>query len=69
MAVKEKKRRILNRKSIPHGVGFIACYNGEDIAFAKDFDVLIRKSLVKARIGRKGLIIRHNVPEGMIAVY
>ena len=71
MAVKGRKRRERIRKSIPStsGVGFIAFYNGKEIAFARDFNVLINKPLVKDRIGHKSLIIKHNVPEGIIAVY
>jgi len=69
MGAKEKRRRILKRESISNGIGFVACYNGEEIAFAKDFGVLIEKALVKERMGREGLVIRHNVPEGIVAVY
>ena len=71
MAAKERNGSIHNRKSvkIAHGVGFIAYYQGEEIAFAKDFSVLVGKSLVKERMGNKYLIIKHTVPEGMIAVY
>ena len=54
---------------IAHGFGFIAYYQGAEIAFAKDFGVLLGKSLVKERMGSRDLVIKHNVPEGMIAVY
>jgi len=71
MAVKERKGKIQDRKSmkIAHGIGFVACYEGKEIAFAKDFGVLLRKSVVKERIGHKSFIIKHNVPEGVLAVY
>lgn len=71
MAVKGKKRREHIRKSIhsTNGVGFVACYEGKEIAFARDFNVLINKALVKDRMGHKSLVIKHNVPEGVIAVY
>ena len=71
MAAKEKKGRTHNRKpvKVAHGIGFIAFYRGEEIAFAKDFGVLVGNSLVKARMGNRDLIIKHTVPEGMIAVY
>ncbi len=71
MAVKERKGRIQDRKSmkIAHGIGFVAYYEGKEIAFAKDLGVLLEKSLVKERMGHQSLIIKHNVPEGMIAVY
>ena len=71
MAVKERKGRAQDSKSvkIARGIGFVACYEGKEIAFAKDFGVLLRKSLVKERMGHKSFIIKHNVPEGMLAVY
>jgi hypothetical protein len=63
MAAKEKKGRIHNRKyvKITHGIGFIAYYRDEEIAFAKDFGVLVGNSLVKARMGNRDLIIKHTV--------
>jgi hypothetical protein len=71
MAAEERKGMIHAREfvKIEHGFGFIAFYQGEEIAFAKDFGVLLRKSPVKERIGSWDLIIKHNVPKGMIYVY
>jgi len=52
-----------------NSVGFVACYRGKEIAFARDFGTLAKKSKVKVLLGKKDFIIKHNVPEGMIAVY
>jgi len=51
------------------GSGFTACYNGETIATARSFETLANKPKVKELLGNKKLIIKHTVPEGMIAVY
>ena len=51
------------------GVGFMACYNGKTIASAKNFEVLAKRANVRKLLGKKGLVIKHTVPEGMLAVY
>ncbi|MEA2086396.1 MAG: hypothetical protein U9O84_05130 [Chloroflexota bacterium] len=50
-------------------IGFVACYRGKTIAMASSFDKLMEKPLVKERLGKKDLVIKHTVPEGIIAVY
>ncbi len=50
-------------------LGFIACYRGQTIASARSFDVLAQKAEVLELLGKKDFIIKHTVPEGMLAVY
>ena len=57
------------RNKSPRSVGFMACYNGKTIASAKNFEVLAKRAKVRKLLGKKGLVIRHTVPEGMLAVY
>jgi len=52
-----------------HGVGFIACYKGKEIASSANFKDLANHAKVKALLGDKNLVIKHNVPEGLIAIY
>lgn len=68
-AEKQVRRKGIYTKPKEHGVGFVACYRGVDIAFAADFDELVSKPKVKSRLGQQDLIIKHIIPEGMIAVY
>lgn len=63
------KEKCPSRRITGQGVGFVACYRGKEIAFAKRFDTLVNKPSVKRKLGNKGLLIKHTVPEGMIAVY
>jgi hypothetical protein len=49
--------------------GFIACYNGRKIASAANLHELANRAKVKALLGKKGLLIKHNIPEDLIAVY
>ena len=63
------KKRAESQKKETQNVGFIACYQGEEIAFAEDFGNLTDKPKVKALLGKRGLVIKHTVPEGMLAVY
>ena len=51
------------------GVGFIACYKGKELASSANFRDLANNAKVKALLGDKNLIIKHNVPEGLIAIY
>jgi len=57
------------KKPTHHNIGFIACYYGKEIASAERFDQLMNRANVKALLGNKDLIIKHNVPEDLIAVY
>lgn len=53
----------------PRTTGFEACYKGKTIASAESFEKLAHRAEVKKLLGNKELLIRHTVPEGMIAVY
>ena len=52
-----------------NGVSFIAWYKGKELASSTNFRDLASNSKVKALLGDKNLIIKHNVPEGLIAIY
>ncbi|MFC1956303.1 hypothetical protein ACFLWZ_07325 [Chloroflexota bacterium] len=58
-----------NRFNSSQTLGFIACYKGQTIASARSFDLLAQKAEVLALLGNKDFIIKHTVPEGMLAVY
>jgi hypothetical protein len=60
------KEKIPARRST---ISFAACFEGQNIATAKNLEVLLNRKAVKKLIGNKGLIIKHIVPEGMIAIY
>ena len=60
----KKKLEVTLRSS-----GFVACYRGKTIATARNFDTLANKAEVRQLLGNKKLVIKHTVPEGMIAVY
>lgn len=49
--------------------GFMACYKGKTIAATESFDSLLKEDKVKRLLGNKDLVIKHTVPEGMIAIY
>lgn len=51
------------------GLRYIACYRGKKIASSSDFKSLANKAKVKALLGDEELIIKHYVPEGLIAIY
>ena len=57
------------KPAINNGVGFIACYKGKEIASSDNFKDLASNAKVKALLGDKNLVIKHNVPEGLIAIY
>lgn len=57
------------KPGISKGLGFIACYKGIEIASSADFKKLANKANVKPLLGDKNLVIKHNVPEGLIAIY
>ncbi len=57
------------RVSKSQTLGFIACYRGQTIASARSFDVLAQKAEVLALLGKRDFIIKHTVPEGMLAIY
>lgn len=59
----------VKRKVEPRSIGFAACYKGETIASAQSFEKLVNKAEVRGLLGKKGFVIKHTVPEGMIAVY
>lgn len=61
---KEKKKEFLTE-----GVGFIACYKGKEIAYAVTLKELTTEKRVKAMLGKKNLVIKHSVPENLIAIY
>jgi hypothetical protein len=52
-----------------NGVGFIACYKGKAIASSPNFKDLANQEKVKILLGNKNLVIKHNVPEGLVAIY
>jgi len=60
----EKKKESLTR-----GVGFIACYKGKEIASAASLKDLTDRARVKSLLGKKDLVIKHTVPENLIAIY
>lgn len=62
----EKKVKALKASN---AIGFIACYNGHEIASSTNFDVLTSNIQVKALLGKKGLVIKQTIPEGVIAAY
>ncbi|MBI2850327.1 MAG: hypothetical protein HYX80_04705 [Chloroflexi bacterium] len=61
----EKKKQTIQ----VHGVGFIACYKGKEIAFSRSFKDLANTAKVKTLLGDKDLVIKHNVPENIVAIY
>ena len=63
--MRERKRRTLPE----HGVGFIACYKGKEIAFSPSFKDLANTARVKTLLGDKDLVIKHYVPENLVAIY
>jgi len=65
----KEKQGEAQSKLARQGSGFAAFYKGEIIATAQSFDKLINKEEVKELLGDKDLLIKHTVPEGMIAVY
>jgi hypothetical protein len=50
-------------------IGFIAFYKGKNIGYASDLKDLVSKARVQALLGNKDLIIKHTVPENLIAIY
>lgn len=52
-----------------HKVGFVACYKGKEIAYSPSFKELASSARVKALLGDSNLVIKHNVPENLIAIY
>ena len=63
------KEKVKGRLHGLQGSGFAACYNGKTIATARSFETLANKPKVRELLGNKKLVIKHTVPEGMIAVY
>ncbi len=62
----EKKKR----QTLPeHGVGFVAFYKGKEIAFSRSFKDLANTAKVKTLLGDKDLVIKHYVPENLVAIY
>jgi len=62
---KRSKTKLAERND----VGFIACYEGHEVAHAASLQELSNRVKVKQLMGKKGLVIKHNVPEGLFAVY
>lgn len=69
MGEKGKVKQNVSPRSIGFGIGFVACYKGKTIASASSFDKLSDRAEVRELLGKKGLVIKHTVPEGMLAVY
>ncbi len=59
----------VNKELKDNIVGFAAYYHGKTVASAKSFDELAKNSEVQKLLGKEGFVIKHTVPEGMIAVY
>lgn len=57
------------KPNITAGVGFVASYKGKEIASSSNFKELASLAKVKSLLGDKNLVIKHNVPEGLIAIY
>jgi hypothetical protein len=65
-----RRTKMSRKKLIPSGkLIYIACYKGKEIASSADFKSLANKANVKVLLGDKDLVIKHNVPEGLIAIY
>lgn len=64
MGERENSKRIEHRT-----IGFIACYKGQEIGRAVSLQELSNRVKVKKLMGKKGLVIKHDVPEDLIAVY
>ena len=54
---------------IPTFSGFTACYKGKTIAATESFEALLQEKKIKKLLGNKDLVIKHTVPEGIIAIY
>ena len=50
-------------------IGFAAYYNGQKIARSTHLGKLTNNKKVKPLLGKANLIIKHTVPEDVIAVY
>jgi hypothetical protein len=50
-------------------IGFVAYYHGKEVASSTDFGKLTNNAIVKELLGHKEFVIKHNVPEDVIAVY
>ncbi|OGO18643.1 MAG: hypothetical protein A2Z15_05530 [Chloroflexi bacterium RBG_16_50_11] len=50
-------------------IGFVALYNGRQIASSGSFEKLTKNAVVKGLLGKDKLIIKHTVPEDVIAIY
>jgi hypothetical protein len=56
-------------KETPKRVGFMASYKGKTIAQEQSLGKLVQSPKVRGLLGKKELVIKHTVPEGMIAIY
>ncbi|HEX75764.1 MAG TPA: hypothetical protein G4O12_04185 [Dehalococcoidia bacterium] len=63
------KKKVKEEFDRVQGSGFAACYDGKTIATARSFETLANKPKVRELLGNKKLVIKHTIPEGMIAVY
>ncbi|MDP2920325.1 MAG: hypothetical protein Q8O43_08935 [Dehalococcoidia bacterium] len=50
-------------------IGFAAYFHGRQIASSVSFDRLAKNARVKPLLGKEGLVIKHTVPEDIVAVY
>lgn len=64
-----KKKLGMASAQVPTFNGFMACYKGKTIAATESFETLLKEDTVKRLLGNRDLVIKHTVPEGMIAIY
>jgi hypothetical protein len=57
------------QKATSSKIGFIAFYKGKNIASASDLKELVEQTRVHELLGDKDLIIKHTVPENLVAIY
>ena len=50
-------------------MSFVACYKGKRIASAQTFGTLTSNRRVHVLLGNQDLVIKHDVPESLIAIY
>jgi hypothetical protein len=63
------KKKELVKTTKPVKIGFAAYYNGRQIASSVSFSRLAKNSRVRVLLGKEGLVIKHTVPEDIIAAY
>ena len=63
-----ENRQVNNNKSLQR-IGFVAYYQGKIVASSTNFEKLAKNAVVKELLGREEFVIKHNVPEDVIAIY